>query len=168
MIVVLVAGIGLGIGFFITQMRSPSAPPLTATTDLAPTSAAQTWQPMLHAGQPPSDVLDNMVVPAAAVATGYQNRDQGVGQYDRAVELFVPASLIDVEGFYGSELPALGWHVRAVAYTSDHQGRQVLGYRFSRDSYEWDARITVDSGSRSAVQGTALTVELYQVSDDEG
>jgi len=84
----------------------------------------------------------------------------------------VPATPTDVEGFYGAELPAVGWRIRAVAYTADRLGRQVLAYRFSRDSYEWDAKIEIDpvSGGTSAgtTAGTRLSVELYQVSDDEG
>ena len=168
----LVGGVGLGVGFFLTQLHSPNAPPLTTRTDLAPSAIETDWHPMLHVGQPPSDVIGTMVVPLKAIVTGYHNRDQGVQQYDRSLDLFVPAPPIDVEGFYGSELPALGWRIRAVAYSGNRQGRQVLGYRFSRDSYEWDARIVVDPGTRSTPtgteSGTSLTVELYQVSDDEG
>jgi hypothetical protein len=169
---VVVLGVGLGVGFFITQLRSPSAPPLPSTTDLAPVPIAAAWQPMVHVGQPPADVLGNMVVPTGATATGFHNKDQGVGQYDRSVDFFVPAGEADVEGFYGAELGAIGWKIRAVAYTNDHQGRQVLAYRFSSDSYEWDAQLTIDNGTgRTSVgttPGTLLTVELYQVSDDEG
>lgn len=165
---VVIAGVGLGVGFFITQIGGSSAPPLPSTTKLPPQAAASIWQPLVHGGQPPTDVLGNLVVPTGVVVTGYRNLDQGVGQYDREAELFVPASLDQVLGFYGAELPALGWKIRAVAYTSDHRGRQVLAYRFSQDSYQWQAKLVIDTGTHSGQPGTALTVEAFQLSEDEG
>ena len=141
---------------------------LPTRTDLSPRPAAAIWQPIVHKGQPPADVLDNLSVPAGATSTGYDNRDAGVGQYDRLARLFVPAGRDDVLGFYAVQLPGQGWKVRGATSTDGGRGRQVLAYRFSSDTFQWQVEVTVAPAARAGVAGTALTIEVWQLSEDEG
>jgi hypothetical protein len=167
-LVVLIAGIGLGVGFFVASLTSASSVTLPTRTDLSPRPAAALWGPIVHTGQPPADVLDNLSVPAGTTATGYDNRDAGVSQYDRLAHLFVPAGRDDVLGFYAVQLPGQGWKIRAATSTAGGHGRQVLAYRFSSDTFQWQAEVTVVPATRRGVRGTALTLEVWQLSEDEG
>lgn len=166
--VIVVAGLGLGIGFFLAGLTAGNGGPLPASTDLQPQPARTYWSPLVSNGQPPTDVLDNLEVPVGSVSTGYLNRDAGVGQYDREAGFFVPVSPDDVLGFYGLELPSLGWRIRATARTRDGQGRQILAYRFSQDSYEWQLKVVVGPGRRGPARGCNLSLEAFQVSEDAG
>jgi hypothetical protein len=165
---VIVAGIGLGVGFFAASLTGAPAVTLPTRTDLTPQPAATLWQPIVYKGQPPADVLSNLSVPAGAVSTGYDNRDAGVGQYDRLARLFIPAGRDDVLAFYALQLPGQGWKVRGAASTAGGRGRQVLAYRFSSDSFQWQVKVTVVPATRSGVAGTALSLEVWQLSEDEG
>jgi hypothetical protein len=167
-LVVLLAGIGLGVGFFVASLTSSSPVTLPSRTDLSPRPVAPLWQPLLYKGQPPVDVLDNLSVPAGAVSTGYDNRDAGVSQYDRLAHLFVPAGRDDVLGFYAVQLPGQGWKIRGASSTAGGRGRQVLAYRFSSDTFQWQVEVTVTPATRAGVAGTALTLEVWQLSEDEG
>ena len=168
MLVVLLAGVGLGVGFFVASLTGSKPVTLPSRTDLGPTPAAPLWQPIVHEGQPPADVLDNLSFPSSASSTGYDNRDAGVSQYDRLARLFVPADRDDVLGFYALQLPGQGWKIRAADSSSGGRGRQVLAYRFSSDTFQWQVEVTVVPASRHGVSGTNLTVEVWQLSEDEG
>lgn len=168
MLVVLLAGIGLGVGFFVASLTGSSPVTLPSRTDLSPRAASPLWQPLVHKGQPPVDVLDNLSIPSGATSTGYESRDAGVSQYDRLARLFVPAGRDDVLGFYAVQLPGQGWKIRAATSTAGGRGRQVLAYRFSSDSFQWQVEVTVVPATRAGVGGTALTLEVWQLSEDEG
>ena len=158
----------MGIGFFVASLTGSSPVKLPTRTDLNPRPAAPVWQPIVHVGEPPADVLDNLSIPAGATATGYDNRDAGVSQYDRLARLFVPAGRDDVLGFYAVQLPGQGWKLRGATSTAAGRGRQVLAYRFSSDSFQWQVEVTVVPATRAGVAGSALTLEVWQLSEDEG
>jgi hypothetical protein len=165
--VVIVGGVGLGLGLFLANLTKGNGGPLPSTTTLMPESAAPFWKPIMESGQPPADVVGNIQVPVGAVSTGYDNLDGGITQYDRRASFFVPASTSDILGFYALQLPATGWKVRATATIRGHAGRQLLAYRFSKDSYEWQLKIAAEPATRAGTAGTSLTVEAFQVSEDE-
>lgn len=167
-LVIVVAGVGLGIGLFAANFTKGNGGPLPSTTDLQPEPAAPFWAPILYKGQPPSDVISNLEVPVGAVSTGYDNLDAGVGQYDRKAAFFAPVAPADVLGFYALELPALGWRIRATGTLRNSPGRQILAYRFSRDSYEWQLKVVAAPATRGPARGTAFSLEAFQVSEDAG
>lgn len=161
------AAVGLGIGFMLPAILNSSPQHLADTTSLIPEPAQPYWKPILYGGEPPSDVLGNLVVPQGVKSTGYDNLDGDVTQYDRSAIFFVAASKSDVIGFYDVELPALGWKIRGAAPTRDHKGTTVLAYRFSKDSYQWDVQVSAEPSTLHGRSGTKLTVEAYQEDDDE-
>lgn len=160
------AAVGLGIGFLAATLHQ-TAHRLPTTTDLSPRPAGAVWAPIEHFGQPPSDVLNNLVIPQIAVSTGYDNLDANAGQYDRSATFFVASSTSDVLGFYNVELPGLGWKLRGSGPTRDHRGTILLAYRFSQDSFTWQVQISVEPVTRAGGHGTKLTVEAYQQTEDE-
>lgn len=164
----MLAGLGLGIGIFAAQLTRSAPVTLPDSTNLDPQPAAPLWQPIVHGGQPPADVVSNLSVPTGTVSTGYLNRDAGVSQYDRVADFFVPAPVNDVLGFYALQLPGLGWKIRAATAVSGGHGTRVLAVRFSRDSFQWQVEVTVNPTTRSGRAGSSLALEVTQLADDEG
>lgn len=163
---VIAGGVGLGIGFFATSLRSKEVHlPTTTTLDPQPASAA--WKPIDFEGEPPSDVMGSLVIPADAVVVGYDNIDGNVSEYDRSATFFVPAPTRDTLGFYALELPSLGWKVQNANSTPDGRGTRLLAYRSSSDTYQWDLQVSVEPTVRSGHSGTRLILEAYQVDDDD-
>ena len=163
----IVGAVGLGIGLLLPSILNAKPQHLPTTTDLSPQPGGPFWTPILNSGEPPSDVLSNLVVPQGAKVTSYDNLDGGTSQYDRSAVFFVDAASADVLGFYNLELPSLGWKLRGAAPTKDHRGTILLGYRFSSDSYEWQLQVSAEPTVRNGRTGTKLTLEAYQQSDDE-
>lgn len=163
-----IGAVGLGIGFLLPSILNARPRPLPVTTDLSAQPAATLWTPILYKGEPPGDVLQNLVVPQGGKVVSYDNLDGGTSQYDRSVTLWVRSDPSDVLGFYHLELPALGWKLRGAAPTADHKGTTILAYRFSHDSYEWQVQASAEPQTRNGVAGTKVVVEAYQQSDDEG
>ncbi|MHB1447018.1 MAG: hypothetical protein ACYCZV_15390 [Acidimicrobiales bacterium] len=166
MLVVVVGAVGLGIGFLLPAVLNAKPQHLPATTNLSPEPGASFWTPILNQGEPPSDVLQNLVVPQGAKVTSYANLDGGAGQYDRSATFFVDAPSTDVLGFYNLELPSLGWKLKGAAPTKDHKGTIILAYRFSSDSYEWQLQVGSEPMVSNGQSGSKLTIEAYQVSDE--
>ena len=158
---------GLGIGFLLPSILNAKPRQLPATTDLSPQPAATMWAPLLYKGEPPGDVLQNLVVPQGGQGATYDNLDGGNSQYDRSLTIWVHSDPSDVLGFYRLELPALGWKLRGAAPTQNHRGTTILAYRFSHDSYEWQVQATAEAQTRNGVAGTKVVLEAYQQSDDE-
>ena len=163
----IVSAVGLGIGFLLPSILNAKPKALPVTTDLSPQPASTVWNPILYKGQPPSDVLQNLVIPQSGRVLSYDNLDGGTSQYDRSVTLWVHSDPSDVLGFYHLELPALGWKLRGAAPTQDHKGTSILAYRFSKDSYEWQVQASAEPQTRDGVAGTKVVLEAYQQSDDE-
>src|SRR5437660_482923 len=96
-LVMVVAGVGVGLtrGGGVGGGSSPagSVPPPA----LAPRPAAPDFAPLRSSGQPPTDVMDALVVPADASAVTRTNYDRSNGPYDRGVSFSAPASPQDVQ-----------------------------------------------------------------------
>ena len=159
--------VGLGMGFLLPAILNTKPQRLPATTNLSPEPGASFWTPILNQGEPPSDVLQNLVVPQGAKVTSYDNLDGGTSQYDRRATFFVAAPSSDVLGFYNLELPSLGWKLRGAAPTKDHRGTIILAYRFSSDSYGWQLQVGSEPTLNNGKSGSKLTIEAYQTADDE-
>ena len=166
MLIVVVGAVGLGIGFLLPAILNAKPQHLPTTTNLSPEPGASFWTPILNQGDPPSDVLQNLVIPQGAKVTSYDNLDGGTSQYDRSATFFVAASSTDVLGFYNVELASLGWKLRGAAPTKDHKGPTILAYRFSHDSYEWQLQVGAEPTVSNGSSGSKLTIEAYQTSDD--
>jgi hypothetical protein len=164
--VVIVGAVGLGIGFLLPSILHAKPRQLPTTTDLSPQPASTIWTPIVYQGEPPSDVLSNLVVPQGARVVSYDNLDGSTSQYDRSVTLWVDTDPSDVLGFYHVELPALGWKLRGAAPTADRKGTIILGYRFSKDSYQWQIHASAEPETRGGIAGSKVVVEAYQQSDE--
>jgi len=95
------------------------------------------------AGQPPADVVDALVVPVGARVTGTRDEDAGVSQYDRSVELSVPAAPSELRAFYRAELAHLHWTFLGEVPLDGGQGTEILAKRASVDGYYWEVGVLI-------------------------
>lgn len=95
------------------------------------------------AGQPPADVVDALVVPAGARVTGTRDEDAGVSQYDRSIELSVPATPSELRAFYRAELAHLHWTFLGEVPLDGGQGTEILAKRASTDGYYWEVGVLI-------------------------
>jgi len=142
-LVMIVAGVGVGLtrGTGIGGGSSPagSAPP----PSLAPRPAAPDFAPVRGSGQPPADVMDALVVPTGATATGTTNYDRGSGPYDRGVSFTAGASHDQLLNFFRFELATNHWSTRTEAAARGGPGTQLLARHKSNDGFFWEVGITV-------------------------
>jgi hypothetical protein len=130
------------------------------------------------AGEPPTDVVDALVVPSTATVVASSHLDAAVGQYDRGITMTVPASAKSLVSFYTAELKSGGWSVEATQPVSEADGRtgtEILAQRESSDGYYWEVGVTVRatnpsitpalSGAGSPPVSTSVDLRLLEVPD---
>jgi hypothetical protein len=142
-LVIVVAGLAVGLtrGAGIGGGSAPvgSAPP----PSLNPQPAAPFFAPVMANGQPPTDVMNALVVPTGASATSTSNYDRGGGPYDRGVSFTAPASVDQLLNFFRFELAANNWSSRTEAPARGGPGTQVLARHKSNDGFYWEVGVTV-------------------------
>ena len=145
-LVMVVAGVGVGLtrGGGVGGGSSPagSVPPPA----LASRPAAPDFAPLRSSGQPPTDVMDALVVPADASAVTRTNYDRSNGPYDRGVSFSAPASPQELLNFFRYELAANHWSNRTEAPARGDPGTQVLARHKSSDGFYWEVGVTVRPG----------------------
>jgi hypothetical protein len=162
--------IGLGSGPAKTNSGS-----LVSGTGLHAVAASKVFRAVTSDGEPPSDILAALVVPASASETKTEILGGGVDLYDASVYLSVPAAKDDVVSFFKTELRLLGWGERSSSAASG-SGTQLLGRHASSDGFYWEVGVTVAPANTSvspALGGGPVTiassvvVRLFEVSDIE-
>jgi hypothetical protein len=172
--IVMVLLFSLGSIFFGGGDAAPPPPPSAQPvpgTGLVAVPAAAALSPIVKAGQPPSDVLEAVVVPRGAVRTGHQNNTAAAGQYDQQVSFTVDAPEQAVDAFYRTMVRKEGWNVEAAGPTHGSPGLEVLGKRPASDGFYWElgalvAPTTFPPGPAGARGVTPLTLRLFQVPDE--
>jgi len=171
---------------YVTSAGSPpSAPRGVATAKGSPLHAlpaASLLAPIIQGGQPPSNIVDALVVPAGSRATGHTDNARGVGLYDWTMNLSVNATEADVIAFYESELPAEGWRIEGHGPAPRVKGGyEILATKAGSDGYYWDVAVVSeptafpgssslpppDSSSSSGSSSTPFSLEVYQASSGE-
>ena len=141
--VMIVAGVGVGLtrgGGIGAGSSPPGSPPTPA---LGPRPAAPDFAPVRANGQPPSDVMDALVVPIGATPIRTTNYDQGNGPWDRGVSFTAVASSGQLLNFFRFELAANHWSTRTEATARGGPGTQILARHKSSDGYFWQVGVTV-------------------------
>lgn len=143
-------------------------------TGLSPSPAASFFSVVRSGGDPPSDVLGALVVPAGSTATSHEISDAGVGLYDATVTLGVAAARSDIVSFYKSELKVEGWQISGPDATADGKGTELFGTHPSGDGYYWEVGVKVEGSNPSitpALNGdtpagsSSLSLRLFEVDD---
>lgn len=169
----IVAVITLGGVLLALAGSHPSRPKLGASTGspLAAIPAARVFDVVVSGGEPPSDVLGNLVVPSGAERTGHRCASGGVSLYDCQVELSLPQAPPSVLSFFKTELKRHGWTQISVDATDAGRGTELLDQIPSGDGYYWEVGVFVDpvsSSSAGAPNGAGSAVEVRVIERDDG
>jgi hypothetical protein len=129
-------------------------------------AGATAFSDLEASGQPPTDVLDALAVPAGSTKTGTVDIDQGAGQYDRKGEFTSLLSSGEVQEFYQTALRRLGWSIVSNGPDPQQAGaNEVLGKIGSNDGYYWEAGMVISPTTSAGV--TPFTVEIFELPDPD-
>ncbi|HEX4245409.1 MAG TPA: hypothetical protein VHY77_07580 [Acidimicrobiales bacterium] len=116
-------------------------------------------------GEPASDILAALAVPAGSRVTGSLNTDQGTTQFDRTVDFTSSLPAFRVQDFYQATFKQLGWKLVSTGPDAYQTGStQILAQKGSSDGYYWEAGVVVSPTTSAGV--TPFTLRLFQVQDN--
>jgi hypothetical protein len=154
--------------------RSPSSPARpVAGSGLTAEPAAQVLSPIVTPGDPPSDILGALVVPAGTKDVPRSAAQRGLGLYDASVAVEAPAAETAVLQFLRVELAAGRWSVTSAGPAPGGTYR-IIAQHPGSDGYEWELGATVSPTTfTSSVPGmsvpasgvTPFTLRLFAISD---
>jgi hypothetical protein len=149
-IVALVGVIAIGGGLLAVLGTSHSHAPTIgkSANGIAVESAKASLKPIIGPGNPPTDVLSSIVIPASSTRTSYENYDGGQSTFDRSATYDVAQSPSAVVRFYTDELKRAGWG-QVSNYADTSGGTQLFATRESSDGYYWQIGIKIDQASGS-------------------
>jgi hypothetical protein len=129
------------------------------------TPATQALRSIVSGGQPPSDVMGALSVPAGSPVTGTVNIDQFVGQFDRTVTFRTGLASGQVVDLYRTLLPKLGWKITysGAGRSPIKLGTEVLATKGSTDSFYWEVGVVVSP--TTATGTTPFSVEVLETND---
>ena len=130
------------------------------------TPATTAMKSIVSAGQPPADIIGNLVVPAGSPVVRTLNIDQGATQFDRTVYFTTGLSTDRWSTSTGRSCP--GW-AGQVIYHGDGprrsgRGTEVLAKRGSGDGFYWEVGVVVSPTTSAGI--TPFSVELFELPDD--
>lgn len=170
------------VGLIADGLSPSTAPrPTSSTVRTAPgsplpaRSATSALRPITVDGQPPSDILGALSLPAGTAATPGSVRDDGVGDYDETMGFDVAAPQQKVITFFRDQLRSAGWSQitsgrPSKASLAPAGSVEVLGRHASEDGNYWEAGVVVAPTSfpSSAPAGTtSFTLRLYVVEPEQ-
>jgi hypothetical protein len=173
---VLILALFVTIGIVFSQsparVRTGSGSDRVAGTSLRAVPATDALAPILGAGEPPSNIVNAVSVPAGSVRIGHANNAAGSGQYDSQVELRSTSSQGTLLGFFASVMRQQGWQAFDQGPAANDPGAlEVLGKLAGADGYYWEMGATIKPtsfGHGAPASGwTDFTVRLLQESDDQ-
>ena len=173
---VLILAVFVTIGIVFSQsparVRTSSGSDHIPGTSLRAVPAAAALAPILGGGEPPSNIVNAVSVPAGSVRIGHSNNAAGSGQYDSQVELRSTASQGTLLGFFGAVMRQRGWQVFDQGPAANDPGAlEVLGKLAGDDGYYWEMGATIKPtafGHGAPASGwTDFTVRLLQQNDDQ-
>jgi hypothetical protein len=144
-------------------------------TGLSIASARRDFGSVTSGGQPPSDVLSAIVVPAGSRLTNAARVGGGVELYDSQVLIRVDAQPSRVVRFYDDELRALGWIDESTSTTASN-GTELIAEHASADGFYWELGVVVNRattslspalGGASVAEASSVELRLFEVNDAE-
>ncbi len=134
--------------------------------------AAAILRHVAEPGEPPSDVVTDLRVPAGSTYEGDRVADKGVDQFNRSVTFAVPAPQREVERFYLRELARAHWQLQYDGRTAG--GVELLAQQNGNDGYAWGVAVDVTSvnptltpalAGSSSTASSKVVMTVYQVED---
>lgn len=131
---------------------------------VALTPATSALASIVVGGQPPTDIISKLAVPAGSTVVRTVNSDQGVSQFDRTVFFTTHLTQTQVIDTYRAALPRLGWSVIYHGPQTGGTGTEVLAKRGSSDGFYWETGVVVSPTTSAGT--TPYSVEVFELSDD--
>jgi hypothetical protein len=128
------------------------------------TPATVALKSMVSEGQPPSDILGPLAVPAGSRAVGTVDTDQNANQFDRTVNFTTGLTSDQVVSVFHTLLPRLGWDVTFVGPARQALGTEVLAKKGSSDSFYWEVGVVVSPTTSAGT--TPFSVEVFEQPED--
>jgi hypothetical protein len=171
---VLILGLFAGLAVVTSHGNAPvqssTAPRAVPGSPLLAVPAARVLSAIVDGGEPPSDIINAVLVPKDAVLISHQDNSASAGQFDSQVVVRSTASQGALLTFFASAMKEQGWQVydRGPA-ANDPGATEVLGKLAGTDGWYWvmGAVIAPTSFGPGAPAGgqTDVTIRLYQESD---
>ena len=144
--------------------RAPRTVTIAGGTVVHLTPATTAMKGVVSVGQPPADIIGNMVVPAGSPVVRTLDTDQDATQFDRTVYFTSGLSADQVVDVYRTVLPEMGWKIMYRGAQLGGQSTEVLAKRGSGDGFYWEVGAVVSPMTSAGV--TPFSVELFELPDD--
>jgi len=173
---VLILAVFVTVGIVTSQspapVRTSAAPSAIPGTSLRAVPAADALSSIESDGQPPTNIVNAVVVPVGSVPVSNQNNSGGSGQYDSQVTLRSDDSQGALLAFFAAAMKAQGWQVFDEGPAAHDPGAvEVLGKLAGTDGYYWEMGATVPPTTfpkgAPATGETDFTIRLLQMDDPE-
>ncbi len=163
--ILVIGGIASVLATTSSQARTPSSVTIAGRTVVRLTPATVAMKAIVSGGQPPADIISEMVVPSGSAIVRTLDIDQGVSQFDRKVYFTTHLAQNQVVGAYRTVLPTLGWKIIYRGPQTAGLGTEVLAKRGSGDGFYWEVGAVVSP--TTSVGTTPFSVEIFELSDDD-
>jgi hypothetical protein len=171
LILILFIALGAVTNHKVQTTNTSKATSSVAGTTLLRVPAASDLAAIIASGEPPSDIVNAVSVPAGARRISHHSNSGSSGQFDAQIGLITNSSQLAVENFYRVVMRSQGWQVFETGPASHNPGAiEVLGKKAGSDGYYWEMGAVVSSttfGPNAPPRGdTKFAVRLYQVPDE--
>jgi hypothetical protein len=151
--------------------RHTTVPVVVSGSSLKAVSATGLLGPIVSGGEPPTNILNAVFVPAGSVRVSHQNNSAGSGQFDAQVSFRADATQAEVLAFFASVMKQQGWQVFDQGPAANATNTlEVLGKLAGTDGYYWEMGATIPAttfGKGTPPTGaTPFTVRLFQQDDE--
>jgi hypothetical protein len=176
MVVVVVAALIVALFFAFGVSSSRTAAPARGMVShsvpgsaLRSEPAAALLAPIAHPGQPPTNVIDAVVVPSGTTRTSYRGNSPLATHYDAQVTFRSPANQAELITFFLAAMKLEGWQVFSHGPAAhDPNSIEVLGKIAGTDGYYWEMGVVVAPttfGATDSAGQTDVTIHLFQIPD---
>jgi hypothetical protein len=153
-------------------VKTSAVPSPVSGSPLQAVPAADALRPIVGSGEPPSNIVNAVVVPIGSVRISHGNNASGAGQYDAQVTLRSTDSQGALLTFFAAAMHQAGWQVFDRGPAANNPGAlEVLGKLAGTDGYFWELGATIAPttfGPGAPPSGeTNVTIRLLQQNDDQ-
>ncbi len=113
---------------------------------------ATSFGPLDAGGEPPSNVLAALEIPAGSEVVERKSFDGNAGSYDRAVTFSSSLGSAEILAFYKGSLARHGWKVSGEFPVPHAPGREVLAQHAGDDGNYWEVGVSTPRPHSFAVR----------------
>jgi hypothetical protein len=173
-----VAVVALG-GFLLAALSSGSKPAPAAIgkiagANVAAASASGFIAKIAVAGEPPSNVIDALVVPANSTLSASHRQAENLELFAGSITISAPDQASDVVSFYRLELAHEKWKLTRTDATADGKGSELFATIAGSDGFYWELEVIVESsnpsvspalGGGDATVSSTVSLQLVELDD---